>query len=168
MPLGKGAKPFRGGQVGQGRGPGRPALLALVNGALFLLVCLVLELASQALFPRHLLRMQTARPIGVVNAGVPSDTSPQVLLCLKQLLPRYRAGVAVVSVLWNDVLYSCLGNGMPEYRISQQPAPWRQFLLRHAAVYRAIAIHDEKGAPSDRVDNPKALRYYAENLADIV
>src|SRR5436309_6951084 len=164
MPLGKGAKPFRGGQVGQGRGPGRPALLALVNGAIFLLVCLGLEVASQALFPRDLRavfndpgvfvrnrpfvvpdairgfalkpgyaeggihinsagfrgpelpadlrsrelvlalgesstfgwmvadsetypahlqqllnRMQTARPICVVNAGVPSYTSPQVL-----------------------------------------------------------------------------------------
>ena len=44
---------------------------------------------------RALERMPGTPPVWVINAGVPSYTSPQVLLYLKQLLPRYRPAVVL-------------------------------------------------------------------------
>ena len=103
----------------------------------------------------------------VINAGVPSYTSSQVRAYLEELLTRYRPRAVVVSVLWNDALFACIPNWMPEYLAAQQPSAWRQRLLRYSGLYRALAI-DPPGAPtSGPVDNEPALDLYAENLQAI-
>jgi lysophospholipase L1-like esterase len=109
-----------------------------------------------------------ARAPYVLNAGVPSYTSAQVLAYMRQLLPRHRPDVAIVSVLWNDVLYSMIPNWLPEYLVHQQPAPWRQFLLRHSGLYRAIVIRAADPATSPDVENHEALAYYKRNLMEMI
>ena len=121
---------------------------------------------SPARLQRQLDRVEPG--IYVINAGVPSYTSPQVLLYLEQLLPRYRPAAVVVNILWNDAIYSCLGNWMPEYLVHQQASPWQRFLLAHSAVYRALVIHDPAALPAKQVRNPRALHYYTMNLEAIV
>jgi lysophospholipase L1-like esterase len=104
----------------------------------------------------------------VINAGVPSYTSPQVRAYLEELLARYEPRAVLVSVLWNDALFACIPNWLPDYLAAQQPAPWRQVLLRHSGLYRALAIDPPEAATSGPVDNEPALRYYAENLEAMV
>jgi lysophospholipase L1-like esterase len=123
-------------------------------------------------YPAHLQRVleerHPARAPYVLNAGVPSYTSAQVLAYMRQLLPRHRPDVAIVSVLWNDVLYSMIPNWLPEYLVHQQPAPWRQFLLRHSGLYRAIVIRAADPATSPDVENHEALAYYKRNLMEMI
>lgn len=109
-----------------------------------------------------------ARPACVVNAGVPSYTSAQVLAYARQLLLKYKPDVAIVSVLWNDVLYSCVDNWMPDYLLTQQPAVWRQFLLRWSGVYRARVIQKPSALPRSDFENGKAREFYTRNLDEIV
>jgi lysophospholipase L1-like esterase len=105
----------------------------------------------------------------VINAGVPSYTSAQVDLYLEELLRRYAPALVLVNVFWNDALFACLDNWMPEYLIIQQPKPWRQFLLRYSAVYRAATLKEPRIGPLEgRVENPEALRTYEHHLTSMV
>lgn len=123
-------------------------------------------------YPAHLQAILAGRPLPrpwlVVNAGVPSYTSPQVLAYLRELLPRYRPATVLVSVLWNDALFACLPNWLPDYLRIQQPAAWRQWLLRHSALYRAFVIRQPTGPAAGPVRNEAALRFYADNLTAMV
>ena len=121
-------------------------------------------------YPAHLQReideMVVPRPVCVLNAGVPSYSSAQVERYLSELLPRYRPSLVVASCLWNDALFACLPNWIPDYLVQQSPRPWRKFMLRHSAVYRALAVRDDS-APSGPVHNPRALDFYRSNLIEI-
>ncbi|MFQ5600186.1 MAG: SGNH/GDSL hydrolase family protein [Candidatus Krumholzibacteriia bacterium] len=103
----------------------------------------------------------------VINGGVPSYTSAQVLIYLRQLLPRLDPDVVIVMVLWNDVLYSCIDNWFPELLVIQQPARWRQILLRHSGLYRALLLRKDRDGPAEDVKNPEALAYFRDNLTRI-
>jgi lysophospholipase L1-like esterase len=87
---------------------------------------------------------------------------------VRELFPELEPDLVMVNVFWNDLLYSCLKNWLPEYLIMQQPARWRQLLLRYSGVYRALVV---KGASDlvgeDRV-NARALSYYRRNLAEMI
>jgi lysophospholipase L1-like esterase len=119
-------------------------------------------------YPAHLQhifdRMLRPRPLHVLNAGVPSYTSPQVAAYLQELLPRYRPRIVLASVLWNDALFACMPNWMPDYLIHQRPAAWRRFLLQHSGLYRALAIREDRGGPTDALVNDRALSFYADNM----
>jgi lysophospholipase L1-like esterase len=118
-------------------------------------------------YPAHLQHVlgRLQRPPFVLNAGVPSYTSPQVRAYLRELLPRYRPKVVLASLLWNDALFACVPHWMPDYLVKQQPVGWRRFLLRHSGLYRACAIRAEPAGRVDFVHNERALRFYADNLA---
>ena len=104
------------------------------------------------------------RPL-VLNAGVPSYTSPQVRAYLHELLPRYRPQVVLAELLWNDALFACMPHWMPDYLVQQQPFGWRRFLLRHSGLYRAFVLRPEPMGRIESVHNERALRFYADNLA---
>jgi lysophospholipase L1-like esterase len=100
----------------------------------------------------------------VLNAGVPSYTTPQLRAYLDEILARYRPAVVVVGALWNDALFACLPNWMPDYLVKQQPAAWRATLLRRSALYRAFALDAPGAAAEPPSANDRAVRYYADNL----
>jgi len=105
------------------------------------------------------------RPAYVLNAGVPSYSSAQVERYLSELLPRYRPSLVVASCLWNDALFACLPNWMPEYLVQQAPRRWRRLMLRYSAVYRMLAIPDEQ--PGGLLHNERAIAFYRGRLAEI-
>jgi lysophospholipase L1-like esterase len=101
----------------------------------------------------------------VINAGVPSYTSAQVLAYLRELLGLYEPHDVVIGVLWNDALFACIPNWMPDYLAAQKPGRWKQMLLRHSGLYRALVMEPPGTVQSGPVENEPALRFYAENLA---
>jgi lysophospholipase L1-like esterase len=113
----------------------------------------------------ELCRQQCRNELLVINGGVPSYTSAQVRLYLEELLPALAPRAVIVGVFWNDVLYSVLPSWLPEYLVLQQPAPWRQRLLRYSGLYRALTM-DRPSPPGVRAVavNQDAIALYLENL----
>lgn len=102
--------------------------------------------------------------VTVINAGVPSYTSAQVRLYLQALLETLSPDIVLVCIGWNDALYACVDNWMPEILVRQQPARWRQILLRGSGLYRALVLAAARPAGAPEVANPAPLQYYAANL----
>ena len=102
----------------------------------------------------------------VINAGVPSYTSSQVLLYLRELLerPDIRPDLVMVSVMWNDLWYSGTLNWYPELLVFQQPSPWRAFLVRNSALYRLALLRGSPGEGTRDYFNEAAYVHYRENL----
>jgi lysophospholipase L1-like esterase len=115
---------------------------------------------------RELDAMALVRPVHVLNAGVPSYTSSQIEAYLRELIPRYRPALVVASCLWNDALFACLPNWMPENLLQRAPSPLRRFLLSHSGVYRAIAIRS-KPVEAGRIRNDRALQHYRAKLLEM-
>ena len=95
-------------------------------------------------FPAQLGRLLADRDprITVVNDGVPSFTTEQVLRKLRQDLPRLRPEVVVLTMPWNDLWFSALEYWQPSVLIPRVPEKWRSFFLGRSALFRALA-----GAP---------------------
>jgi lysophospholipase L1-like esterase len=118
-------------------------------------------------YPAQLQRLceeNCASQILVVNGGVPSYTSSQTLAYLRELIPRLQPRLVIISVFWNDVLCSVLPNWVPEYLMIQQPAPWRQWLIRHSGLFRAMTIRRANAGLHNAVINRQAIDYYISNL----
>jgi lysophospholipase L1-like esterase len=109
------------------------------------------------------LRSVLPRPY-VINAGVPSYSSSQVLLRLQHLLPELRPRFVIVSVMWNDIWYSAVPNWYPELLVSQQPSAWVRFLVTHSGVYRALALSDPTETLTIHRQNEQAIELYRQNL----
>jgi lysophospholipase L1-like esterase len=118
-------------------------------------------------YPHYLeeiLNASRTQKLRVINAGVPSYTSLQALIYLRELLPRIRPDVVVINEMWNDIWYSSIKNWFPEMLIWRRPKAWRTFLLKYSAVYRAIALGADDEAHEVDVFNEKALQYHVENV----
>jgi len=104
--------------------------------------------------------------VRVINAGVPSYSSAQVLRYLEEILAKgQKPDRVLVNILWNDIWYSTVLNWYPELLIYQQPPAWLSTLLHYSALLRAIVMKPLP-AQSERVDrfNAEALAYYRDNL----
>jgi lysophospholipase L1-like esterase len=112
-------------------------------------------------------RLPDEPPYLIINAGVPSYSSTQILRYLEELLPRYRPRLVLLNVFWNDLLYSCFTHWMPELLVSQQPAGWRRALLRYSGLFRALTLSDRSTTLRDDV-NPQAVDHYRDNLAAMI
>lgn len=119
-------------------------------------------------FPAHLRRLLSESRLReryyVVNAAVPSYTSSQVRIYLKEVLDRLRPDLTIVSVLWNDILYSTLTHWQRDLLVFQQPSLWEQFLLRHSGVYRAMVLGGGSLSGAEDVFNQAAYAEYATNI----
>lgn len=159
------AEGFRGPEL-PANWPARPLIVALGESTTFGWGVRDAETYPASLQER-LMRRDPDTPWLVLNAGVPSYTSPQVLRYLDDILARREPKAVLVGVAWNDVLFSYVDNWMPDYLIHQQPARWRQILLRHSGLYRALALDDPKSKRPAGAENPAALEFYRRNLESI-
>jgi lysophospholipase L1-like esterase len=103
----------------------------------------------------------------VINAGVPSYTSLQVLIYLKELLPRIKPDLVIVNIMWNDIWYSSLRNWFPEILVLRRPSAWRRFLLKHSGLYVLLTMQSDDEEHVD-VFNREALEFYSKNLEEMV
>ncbi len=141
---------------------GAPLLVALGESTTF-----GWDVPDDGTYPAQLQELAAARgpALEVVNAGVPSYSSTQVLLYLEEILERRRPAGLLVSILWNDIWYSTALNWYPRLLIHQQPPVWLARALRHSALLRVILLKSrpDQAAVVDRF-NPEALAQYASNL----
>jgi lysophospholipase L1-like esterase len=77
--------------------------------------------------------------ITVVNGGVPSFTSEQVLRKLRRDLPRLRPEIVIVTMPWNDLWYSALESWEPDVLVPRVAHRWQSLLLQRSALFRALA-----------------------------
>ena len=126
--------------------------------------------ADDETYPSHLekiLNSPSDQGFVVVNAGVPSYSSQQVLLYAKELLDRFHPDVVLVCLLWNDLFYSSLEDWTPQSLVPEYPSPMQQALFGYSRVYRWL---------NSRPDGPElvnfysndALEQYRANIASIV
>ena len=104
----------------------------------------------------------------VVNGGVPSYTSNQVVLYLRELLPSLKPDLVLVSIFWNDVFFSTAAAWHQQLLVHQQPGAMRQYLSKHSGLYRSLMTRSK--SREDKVDlaNDEALENYRSNVAAMI
>ncbi len=107
--------------------------------------------------------------VRVVNAGVPSYSSSQVLRYLQAIVEDQPPDAVLINILWNDVWYSTVLNWYPALLVYQQPPLWLSRLLQHSALVRALVLQapPDQEQPVDQF-NAAALAHYQENLQAMV
>lgn len=124
--------------------------------------------ANANTYPARLQAELAARghDVRVINAGVPSYSSSQVLRYLQELLAAgYKPQRVLINIMWNDVWYSTVLNWYPDLLVYQQPPSWLSTLLHHSVLLRRIVMQPLP-AQAQLVDrfNAEALAHYRENL----
>lgn len=119
-------------------------------------------------YPAQLQELLAAqgRQVRVINAGVPSYSSSQVLRYLDELLAGgSRPERVLISIMWNDIWYSTVLNWYPDLLVYQQPPAWLSTLLHHSVLLRRILMQPQP-AQAQLVDrfNTEALAQYRDNL----
>jgi lysophospholipase L1-like esterase len=104
--------------------------------------------------------------VWVINAGVPSYTSLQTLLYVRELLPRIKPHLVIVNEMWNDIYCSSRDVWFPEMLVMRRPSAWRRFLLRHSGLYLALTLRGGRGGGD--AFNEDALEFYRTNLAAVI
>ena len=143
--------------------PGAPTWIALGESTTF-----GWGVADGDTYPAHLQALLAAqgRQVRVINAGVPSYSSSQVLRYLEELLAGGRKPERVlINIMWNDVWYSTVLNWYPDLLVYQQPPAWLSTLLHHSTLLRRILMQPLP-AQAQLVDrfNAEALAHYRDNL----
>ncbi len=116
---------------------------------------------------------QTQSKLQVINGGVPSYTSAQVLVYLDEILDKstVHPDMVLVNILWNDIWYSTVENWHKDLLIYQKPPSWLAFLNTHSYFFNALVMDFSRNDDhEEKVDlfNEKALAYYEENLEAII
>jgi len=108
----------------------------------------------------------------VINGGIPSYTSSQVLLYLKEILDKkeIKPNLVLVNIMWNDIWYSSVQNWHPDILIYQKPPSWMIWLDKYSHLYHVIQKFVISTHKTKQVDvfNQKALEKYSENLQDMI
>lgn len=106
----------------------------------------------------------------VINGGVPSYTSSQTLVYLKEILTMgdFKPDIVLINILWNDIWYSTVSNWHPDILIYQKPPFWITWLSRNSRfVYGFLMGFSETKNPID-VFNDKALHQYEKNIEQMI
>jgi len=114
--------------------------------------------------------LQKNQDIYVINGGVPSYTSAQTLLYMREILKKdkIQPDIILINILWNDIWYSSIANWHPNILIHQTTPKWLSFLTQHSRLFYALTIGaDSKKAKKD-IFNQKAYSYYIDNLKEMI
>jgi lysophospholipase L1-like esterase len=108
----------------------------------------------------------------VINAGIPSYTSSQVLAYLKEILTKktIHPNIILINIMWNDIWYSTIQNWHPDILIYQKPPEWIVFLTKHSHLFKVLqekAAQKEENSLTDRF-NKEALDYYKYNIEEMI
>jgi len=104
----------------------------------------------------------------VINGGIPSYSSSQVFLHLKDVLRQIKPKIVLINILWNDILYSTVANWYPGLLIYQKPEGWRGFLLRYSTIFRFMVLKNRKKDSAVDVFNEKPLLHYRDNVEEMI
>jgi len=123
-------------------------------------------------YPYYLMQelQKNRKDIYVINGGVPSYTSAQTLLYMREILKKdkIQPDIILINILWNDIWYSSISNWHPNILIHQTTPKWLSFLTQHSRLFYALTIGaDSKKAKKD-IFNQKAYSYYIDNLKEMI
>lgn len=108
--------------------------------------------------------------ITVINGGVPSYTSSQVLVSLEEILNKntIEPDMVLICILWNDLWYSTISNWHPDILIYQKPPAWISWLTKHSRFCHGWVMGFSKKEKQKNVFNPGALAQYEKNIEQMI
>jgi lysophospholipase L1-like esterase len=115
---------------------------------------------------------QKAQHIQVINAGIPSYTSSQVLEYLKEILSKHtiKPNLILVNIMWNDIWYSSVQQWHPDILIYQKPPKWFVWLHKYSHLFNLLQEYfssNKSQQTTDRFNQP-ALDKYADNIKQMI
>lgn len=125
-------------------------------------------------YPYYLAKdLQTKYPnVQVVNAGIPSYTSSQVLAYLREILTKktVHPDMILINIMWNDIWYSTILNWHPDILIYQKPPEWMIFLSQYSHLFKILQEQASKKGKESLTDrfNKEALDYYRHNIEEMI
>jgi len=134
------------------------------------------EVNNQQTYPAALMQQfsNNKLPSGnkalVINAGIPSYTSSQTLLYLKEILLKkvIQPDLVLVNIMWNDIWYSSIKNWHPDILIYQHPPAWLTWLTKHSRLVHWGIMGGNTETQLINIENTAALNQYEKNLNDMV
>ncbi|MFC1853784.1 SGNH/GDSL hydrolase family protein [candidate division CSSED10-310 bacterium] len=116
------------------------------------------------------LRHRGLEDVYVVNGGVPSYTSTQVYLYLKEIVESkiLKPDLVLVNVLWNDICYSSVVNWYPEILVDRTPPPLMSFLIKKSKLFRYLFLKNPTAPERVDVFNKEPLNEYKKNLKQMI
>lgn len=118
----------------------------------------------------HFLNQAHNRKWIVINGGVPSYSSSQVLVTLQEILEQanFIPDLVLINVLWNDIWYSTVRNWHPDILLYQKPPGWLSFLTRYSRFCHVLVMGGAKQEKLANVFNEKALHQYEANIKQMI
>jgi lysophospholipase L1-like esterase len=110
------------------------------------------------------------RDVFVVNGGVPSYSSSQVLVALQETLAqgRIRPDLVLICILGNDVWYSSIANWHPDILVYQKPPQWVTMAMKYSRLGYACLMGFPKKSTQTNVFNAKALDKFKSNIVAMI
>ena len=106
----------------------------------------------------------------VINGGIPSYTSSQVLEYLRQILEekRIKPDIILINILWNDIWYSTITNWHPDILIFQKPPEWMTYLVNHSRFIRGMIMGFNNKSELVNIPNEASLIQYGKNIEEMI
>lgn len=108
------------------------------------------------------------KPI-VINAGVPSYTSSQVLEYIKEIKENklIKPDLILLNVMWNDIWYSSVHGWSSDLLLNQESSKILSFITSHSRFINYVVMGKKNKRRVD-VFNDEALSFYHENIKKII
>ena len=125
-------------------------------------------------YPYYLAKdIQTKYPnIKIINGGIPSYTSSQVLVYLKEILSQKKIhpDMVLINIMWNDIWYSTIKDWHSNILIYQKPPEWMIFLSKNSHFFQLLRkkMSQSKEEPLTNRFNQEALEYYKHNIEEMI
>jgi len=122
-------------------------------------------------YPAHLARLFSEKNgVKVINGGVPSYTTSQVLIFLREILEKkvIKPDLILINILWNDIWYSTIRNWHPDILVYQQQPWWLSFLTTHSRFCHLLVMGAATNQEKVNMVNQKALRQYEKNIEEMI
>jgi lysophospholipase L1-like esterase len=128
------------------------------------------DVKNQQTYPVALMQLFTHQQHYVINAGIPSYTSSQTLLYLKEILSttRIKPDVILINIMWNDIWYSSIKNWHPDILVYQQPPTWLTWLTKNSRLVHWAIMGKKTQEGLIDIENRAALNQYKKNLQTMV
>ena len=107
----------------------------------------------------------------VINGGIPSYTSTQTLLYMKEILEKdkIKPNLILVNILWNDLWYSSVKNWHPNILVHQKPPLWLSFLTKNSYFFHGLLVGFTKSKEREvNLFNQRAYEHYMSNLKEMI
>ncbi len=106
----------------------------------------------------------------VINGGVPSYTSSQVLLYMQEILSKkeLKPDLILLNIMWNDIWYSSVKNWHPNILVHQKQALYLSLLIKHSYFFYALMQSFQKQEKNENIFNQEAYNHYLFNIKAMI